>query len=400
MIPLPEVIHLPRGFSFSSVACGIKKSGKRDLSLLVTDQPAVSLGAFTQNLVRASSVDWNAENIGRCRALVINSGNANACTGTAGVGDTARMAEQVAESLGLVANEVHVMSTGIIGEPLPMEKIGPGIREAAGQLAGGRESLVDFATGMLTTDTFPKVVSKKFTVDDREYVLTGVAKGAGMIGPKMATLLAVVMTDFPLNDSPANRQRFRSVVDRSFNSISVDGHTSTSDQMILVATGGDPGDGSPTELFFSELEEVSVALAKMIPSDGEGAQHLIEIRVTGDSPEEDLRTVARTIADSPLVKTAIFGGDPNWGRIMSAAGYAGVDFDPHQSSLLINGHLLFQNGTPVGFEESAVSQSIQADFETRIDLELCRGGEELAETRYWTSDLTYEYVKINAEYHT
>lgn len=412
----PSIVHLPRGFQFSSVACGIKSSGKPDVAVLIADQPCSTYGAFTQNQVRASSVDWNEQRVGHGKALVINSGNANACTGVQGEQDTETMAKLLAEQISADANEVFVMSTGIIGEKMPMATVEKGIIEASIKASHSEQHVHDFAKGIMTTDSFPKIQSCQFQIGGESFTILGIAKGAGMIGPRMATMLCVIVTDFPLAAGGAKgtsgswqdgHQRFMGIINRTFNSISVDGHTSTSDQVLLFApeldTNSDSADILNSQpVFWDALEGVCTDLAKMIPSDGEGATHLINIEVTGAYTEESLRSVAKTIADSPLVKTAVFGGDPNWGRIVSAAGYNGLKFDPSQTSLRVNDYLLFQNGSPVKFDEAEVSRSMKEEFETRIVLDL--GGSSDADTRfsatYWTSDLTYDYVKINAEYHT
>lgn len=399
---LPEKIEVPRNFRFAGVAAGIKKSARRDLSVVVCDQPATSFGAFTQNLVRASSVDWNETHIGLSRAIVINSGNANACTGNQGIADTESMAGILAQRLDCPSEQVLVMSTGIIGELLPMDRVRDGIGSAVNDLKSGSDHVLEFADGILTTDTFPKIASVRFEVQGQEYSILGIAKGAGMIGPRMATMLCVLLTDFPLENCQSNAREFHGIIERTFNSISVDGHTSTSDQAILLSAGSESF--PPRDKFFARLHEVCQELAKMIPSDGEGATHLISIEVSGELPEKDLKTIAKSVADSPLVKTAIFGADPNWGRIVSAAGYSGVRFDPLEITLKINGFLLFENGSPVTFDPQTVSQSIRDQFETSVCIHIgngAAGGNDSVNTvRYWTSDLTYEYVKINAEYHT
>lgn len=407
----PE-IFIPRGFRFGAHASGIKSSGKLDVSVLVAEEDCVTFGAFTQNLVRASSVDWNEARVGVGRALVINSGNSNACTGKQGESDTAEMAATLAASVACEADKVMVMSTGIIGELMPMDKVRTGISAAVAKLGGSPSNVRDFASGILTTDSFPKIVSREFETDAGRFTLLGAAKGAGMIGPRMrdprlATMLCVFVTDFPLSNdlvSTGNGQKFQAIVDKTFNCISVDGHTSTSDQILLFAkdASGSEMDSAATSTFFDTLESTCEELAKMIPSDGEGATHLMCIEVRGNYSETELRSVGKTIADSPLVKTATFGADPNWGRIVSAAGYNGLIFDPAETSLWINGFLLFQDGTPVEFDEAEVSRSMKENFETEIRLDLSKSpaNGELNCGRYWASDLTYDYVKINAEYHT
>ena len=395
------LLSIPKGFSFTGVASGIKKSGKIDLSLVVADDKCSAFGAFTQNMIRASSVDWNRDRMGSARGIVINSGNANACTGQQGERDTESMARGLAEQIGCDVNDVLVMSTGIIGEMLPMEKVNSGIVAAFGQLQNNENAFDLAARGMMTTDKFAKVSSAEFEVGGKSYSILGMAKGAGMIGPKMATMLCVLLTDFPLAVSDEHDTAFKYAINQSFNCISVDGHTSTSDQVVLLAnsTGGLSGKSLPesSHEFFNHLTAVCIDLAKMIPRDGEGATHLISIQVSGPQPESELALVAKTIADSPLVKTAVFGGDPNWGRIVSAAGYSGIAFEPNETSLRVNGFLLFENGTPVEFDEKEVSTSIKDNADTEIELQI---GTPQNSAQFWTSDLTYEYVKINAEYHT
>lgn len=395
------MLSIPSGFSFTGVASGIKKSGKTDLSLIVADENCSAFGVFTQNIIRASSVDWNKDRIGSARAIVINSGNANACTGSQGERDNESMARGLAEKIGCDLNDVFVMSTGIIGEMMPMEKVNVGIGQAAGQLSNDKSSFDLAVEGIMTTDTFPKVSSAEFEVDGQTYSILGMAKGAGMIGPKMATMLCVLMTDFPLAVSEENNAAYKYTMDQSFNCISVDGHTSTSDQAVLLAKQVAENDKTTVpesnHEFFNQLTAVCIDLAKMIPRDGEGATHLISVQVSGPQSESELAIVAKTIADSPLVKTAIFGADPNWGRIVSAAGYSGVEFNPNETSLEVNGFLLFEKGTPVEFDEKEVSTSIRENADTEIELRI---GSPRNSAQFWTSDLTYDYVKINAEYHT
>lgn len=395
------MLSIPDGFSFTGVASGIKNSGKTDISIIVADETCSAFGVFTQNIIRASSIDWNKDRIGAARAIVINSGNANACTGAQGERDNESMARGLAEKIGCDLNDVLVMSTGIIGEMMPMEKVNVGIGQAAGQLNNDKSSFDLAVEGIMTTDTFPKVSSAEFEVDGQTYSILGMAKGAGMIGPKMATMLCVLMTDFPLAVSDENNAAYKYAMDQSFNCISVDGHTSTSDQAILLAKQVAESDKTSVpesnHEFFNQLTAVCIDLAKMIPRDGEGATHLISVQVSGPQSESELTVVAKTIADSPLVKTAIFGADPNWGRIVSAAGYSGVEFDPNETSLQINGFLLFEKGTPVEFDEKEVSTSIRENADTEIELRI---GSPQNSAQFWTSDLTYDYVKINAEYHT
>jgi glutamate N-acetyltransferase/amino-acid N-acetyltransferase len=399
---------IPEGFELAGVHCGIKKKTSReDLTLIHCRQPAVGVGVYTQNRFFAAPVAVDRERTpsDSIRAVVVNSGNANACTGERGRQDAESMTRLTADALGLAADQVLVMSTGIIGHYLPMDRIARGIESAAGRLGRSPDSLASAARGMLTTDNGPKVVSRTVELDDGPLQLLGLAKGAAMIGPRMATMLAVFLTDAALSTDDAQAS-LAQAVEHSFHCISVEGHMSTNDTVLLLAAGTRRTDGSEEKRalsgaqlagFQQALRETAVELARMIPNDGEGSTHLIEIAVSGCRCRDDAFRIAQTVASSALVKTAITGGDPNWGRIVSAAGYAGVNFDPHRVDLHLNGNLIFQQGSPVEFDEAAVSRGIREQRETKIQLTF---GEGTAEARFWTSDLTVEYVRFNAEYST
>ncbi|HMO87269.1 MAG TPA: bifunctional glutamate N-acetyltransferase/amino-acid acetyltransferase ArgJ, partial [Lacipirellulaceae bacterium] len=389
------------GFRAAGVYTGVKRNTSRlDLSLIASDPPALAVGVFTQNLVYAAPVKLcrqrtPSESI---RAVVINSGNANACTGEQGERDATEMAERAAGAVGARGEETLVMSTGVIGELLPLEKILPGIDAAAARLADDEAALVDAARGMMTTDTRPKICSRTIELDGRSVGVCGIAKGAAMIGPNLATMLAVIMTDAPLGLDAA-AAGLHDAADESFNCISVEGHTSTNDTVLLLANGaagGPPLAGDALAKFQATLVEVCEDLAQSIPADGEGATHLITVEVHGCRTREDAVQVARAIANSPLVKTAVAGNDPNWGRIVSAAGYSGVAFDPAKASLHLNGSLLYEHGRPASFDGDAVSAAMAADRNTGIVL-LLEEGE--ASARFWPTDLTAEYVRLNADYH-
>ncbi len=394
--------QLPHGFRAAGVYSGVKRNtSKLDLSLIVSDRPTVAAGVYTQNVVCGAPVELNRQRTpsDSARAVVINSGVANACTGEQGMRDALEMAQQTADACDLEQEAVLVMSTGVIGQMLPMEKILPGIAAAAVVLSESDQALIDAARGMMTTDTTHKIRSRAIDLDSGNVLITGIAKGAAMIGPNMATMLAVVMTDAAISVEAAN-EGLKDAVDESFNCISVDGHTSTSDTVLLLANGAAGGEvlsGSDLAKFQATLVEVCEDLAQSIPADGEGATHLITVEVHGCKTRSNAVTIAKTIADSPLVKTAVAGADPNWGRIVSAAGYAGIAFDPAQVSLLVNGMLLYEKGVPVDFDAAAVSESIQANRDTGIVLLLDEG---TASARFWTTDLTAEYVRLNADYHT
>ncbi len=395
-------LAVPQGFRLAGVHCGIKGNpAKQDLSLIVADKPVVTAGVYTTNLIFAAPVAWDRPRTpsDKIRLVVANSGNANACTGDRGLQDAAEMARLAAAACGATREQTLVLSTGVIGEYLPMEKIGNGIRAAADRLAADESSLISAASGILTTDRSPKVVGRQMEVNGQVGNITGIAKGAGMIGPKMATMLGVIMTDLSLTVESA-QQVLTDVVNRSFNCISVEGHMSTNDTVLLMASGavgGGPLAGESLARFETELTHAAVELARMIPDDGEGALHLITVNVRGCAFYEEARQIARTVANSALVKTAIAGGDPNWGRIVSAAGYAEVPFNPLQVSLSINGFTLYRAGAPVSFDQTVVSRAIRDNRETEIVLQF---GEGDSEARFWTSDLTIDYVKLNAEYHT
>ena len=393
---------IPSGFRLAGVHCGIKRNpNKEDLTLVIADAPVVAAGVYTQNLVCAAPVILDRERTPSddIRAVVVNSGNANACTGEKGMQDAQEMTRLAGEVCGADASQVLVMSTGIIGRHLPMEKIAAGISAAHQQLGTSDEHWQAAARGILTTDNGVKMASRTVEIGGRKITIAGIAKGAGMIGPNMATFLGLVLTDAPLSVEVA-QQVLLHATDHSFNCISVEGHTSTNDTQLLLASGtagGDPLSGDELAQFQTVLTELCIELARKIPDDGEGATHLITIDVRGSEDRPGAKQIARTIADSALVKTAVTGGDPNWGRIVSAAGYAGVSFNPAEVDLSVNGHLLYKKGAPVPFDAATVSGSIKEQRETHIELTVGQGA---GECRFWTSDLTVEYVRFNSEYTT
>lgn len=394
--------RIPTGFRLSGVHCGTKSNPQKpDLSLIVSDSPSVAAGVYTQNVVFAAPVAFDrartpADGI---RLVVANSGNANSCTGERGDRDCAEMARQACEACGVPADTALVLSTGLIGEFLPMEKIAAGIRAAADQLERSDEALIAAAKGILTTDTVPKLSARTLDVEGTPVQITGIAKGAAMIGPRMATMLAVILTDATLASSVA-QEALGEAVDESFNSISVEGHASTNDTVLLLANGSAGAAALADETltkFRTDLVEVCQDLARAIVADGEGASHLITIDVAGCASRADAHRIAKTVAESALVKTAIAGADPNWGRIVSAAGYAGVPFDPNRVRLELNGTLLYDRGAPVDFDAAEVSASIRENRETTISLRFSEGD---GHVQFWTTDLTEEYVRLNADYHT
>jgi glutamate N-acetyltransferase/amino-acid N-acetyltransferase len=395
-------IRVPKGFRLAGVHCGLKRDpNKQDLTLVVSETPAAAAGVYTQNLVYAAPVALNRGRTpsSRIRTVVVNSGNANACTGERGLKDAEEMARLAARACGAEEDQALVLSTGVIGAYMPLDKIARGIESAAARLGTDEETLLAAARGMLTTDTVHKLAGRTLSLGRREIQITGMAKGAAMMGPNMATMLALIMTDAPL-DADAAQAALSAATGETFNCISVDGHMSTNDTVLLVANGaagGKPLAGSDLAAFQRALNEVCEELARAIPADGEGASHLITLEISGCADRASAVQIAKTIANSPLVKTAIHGADPNWGRIVSAAGYAGIPFDPAGVTLHLNGFLLYQGGTPVSFDAKAVSESIRANHETLVRLQMSEGQ---AAVRFWTADLTAEYVRLNADYHT
>lgn len=387
------------GFQASGVWAGIKEKGE-DIALIFSDQPASAAGTFTTNLMRAAPVLLDMSRVPRAtaRVVVVNSGNANACTGDQGSKDAREMAFVTAKALGVPEDDVLVASTGIIGKVLPMDKIKYGISEAVRSLDphGGAAA----ARAIMTTDTRPKEASAGISIGGSEVRIGGMAKGAGMICPNMATMLCFITTDAAIAPEVLQKALLESV-DLSFNCLTVDGDSSTNDSVIIMANGmagNQPiePEGPNFDTFKNALDEVTVSLAKQIARDGEGATKLIEIQVNGASSFQDAGRIAKTVANSALVKTAMFGCDPNWGRILAASGRAGVDFDPASVSLSIDDTPLVRNGEPVQFNQQAV-HDILCRPEVKVLLEV---GTSSGTATVWTCDFSYDYVKINAEYHT
>lgn len=396
----PTDWHLARGYRFAGVHSGIRPDPNRlDLALVVSDTPASAAGVFTQNCVCAAPVRICRQRVptASARGVVICSGNANACTGQRGLEDAQRMTAVAAVSIGCRPEDFLVCSTGVIGRPLPMAQVEKGIQLAASQLASSPEAFERTARAILTTDTGIKVCTRQIEIAGQNLRLTGFAKGAAMIGPNMATMLAFVLSDAPV--SPADLASIsHSAANRTFNCISVEGHTSTNDTLLLFANGPGPKlAGAALQHFGNEVTAVCGELARAIAADAEGASHLIRITVEGTRTEAEARKIARTVADSALVKTAIFGADPNWGRIVSAAGYAGVEFEEKDLALWLGDTPLYDRGTPLPFDAAVVSGYIKTNREIVMRLVFTLG---TASCSWWTSDLTYEYVRLNAEYTT
>ncbi|MFH0939969.1 MAG: bifunctional glutamate N-acetyltransferase/amino-acid acetyltransferase ArgJ [Planctomycetota bacterium] len=404
--PWDGKIHNVPGFRTASLYCGLKTAKEQppDLSLLYAKQSCVVAGVFTRNRICAAPVKLCRKHLKlnkhHARALVINAGNANACTGEQGEHDAYRMAELVAQGLRLKPKEVLVFSTGIIGHKLPMDKVQIGIERAVG-FVKDQENTGDFARGILTTDLAPKTASASFKLNGKKIHCAGACKGSGMIAPNMGTLLGVVVTDAVV--APAVLQTaLQKIVDDTFNCVTVDGDTSTNDSLAIFASGlaGNESiakcSGTPYEALYAMLHTVCDSLARQLAADGEGAKHTITVYVGGTKNDADARKIARTISESPLVKTAIAGHDPNWGRIMAAAGRAGVAFAPQEAALTLCGHELFKAGQPVPFEKNNVAAALKARDVSLVLLV----GDGPGRARFYTCDLTHEYITINAEYHT
>ena len=399
---MTDLPPLPQGFSAVGILCGIKTDPQKlDLALFVSDRVCAAAGVFTTNLVCGAPVKVSRERLPRAtaRGVVVNSGNSNAATGLKGIADAQAMTALVAEHIGASTEDVLVCSTGVIGRFLPMEKLQTGIPAAAQQLASSAQAFHNAARAMMTTDTFPKQATQTVTLGGKTVRISGVCKGAAMIAPNMATMLCVIMTDAHLNPDDSTTMLRLAVAD-SFNCISVDGHESTSDSVILLANGA-TGVGLTTDserlAFQQTLNSVTMKLATDIIRDAEGASHFVELNVIGCRTRDEAFRIAKSIANSPLVKTAICGADPNWGRIVSAAGYAGVPLREEDMSLVVNGFLLYQDGAPVAFDPQQVSSSLRGNRETTITLTLTHGKSSI---RFWTCDLTKEYVELNADYTT
>lgn len=394
---MAESFEAPQGFRFAGIAAGIRKTGGADLALIVSDRPAAAAAVFTTNRAAAAPVLFSRANLranrGIARAIVANAGNAN-CATPNGPLVAARTVEAAAGLLGIRPRHVLVASTGVIGLPLDEQRIPRALPRAVEALAPGR--FADAASAIVTTDTRPKLAFRQ--IPDRSRLgavrLLGMAKGAGMIHPRMATMLAFVLTDAAV--SPPKLQRFTTTaVARTFNRISVDGDTSTNDTVFVLANG--VAGPVPARRFAVAIEEVMAELAVAIAADGEGARKLVQIEVTGARTEAEADRIARAIALSSLVKTAMAGGDPNWGRILSAAGASGAPIDPARVRIALNGTTVCRRGRAAPFDDSALSASLRAAREIYIRLEVGRGP---AGVRFWTCDFTEEYVRINASYRT
>ncbi|MDW8263370.1 MAG: bifunctional glutamate N-acetyltransferase/amino-acid acetyltransferase ArgJ, partial [Phycisphaerales bacterium] len=399
------------GFLAAGARAAIKTNGLNDIGLLMCQSLATAAAAFTTNRVCAAPVIIGRRHIadGVLRAIVVNSGNANACTGRRGLNDALRMCRVVSRQLRCPPKQVLPSSTGIIGHPLPMAKVCRGIVEASKALGNSLEHAQAFADAILTTDTRRKSAGTTLRINGRKVLLCGICKGAGMIGPRLqtasrrvggrqATMLAYLTTDARVA-APTLRRLLQPAVDGSFNSLTIDDHTSTNDTCAILASGVSdvPVESARAQrMFLAALTEVCQSLAEQVAADGEGATKVVRIEVSRAASEHDARSIARAIANSPLVKCAMHGNDPNWGRIISAAGMCEARFEPERATLTLQGIPVFRRGKPVNFDPASVSRALQAR-EVVVGLN-CGCGK--ASAGVWTCDLSEEYVSINADYHT
>ncbi|HQA08222.1 MAG TPA: bifunctional glutamate N-acetyltransferase/amino-acid acetyltransferase ArgJ [Syntrophomonadaceae bacterium] len=392
-------VTAPQGFLAQGVYADIKKKDKKDVALIYSQVPCTAAGTFTTNVVRAACVDISRQHLanGQAQAIVVNSGNANACTGEQGWHDALQMAKITAQCLNIDPHDVLVASTGVIGVLLCMDKIEKGIKTAAAQLSP--DGSHNAAQAIMTTDLVSKEIAVEIELQGKPVRIGAIAKGSGMIHPNMATMLAFFTTDAAI-DSKCLDKAFRAAVDQSFNMVSVDRDTSTNDMALILANGlaGNPlinnPDSEDYQVFQEALQEVAIALAKMIARDGEGATRMIEVRVIEAPSQATARQIARSITGSNLAKAAVFGQDANWGRILAAAGYSGAVFDPNRVDIYLGKEKMAENGVGLSFDEDRARQELDKD-PVVITVNL-KSGNEMAVA--WGCDLSYDYVKINASY--
>ncbi|MUT64992.1 bifunctional ornithine acetyltransferase/N-acetylglutamate synthase [Paenibacillus sp. NEAU-GSW1] len=396
-------VTTPKGFKAGGLHCGLKKSTRHDLGAIVCEVPAAAAGVYTTNVFQAAPLKVTRESIGAggtLRAVLVNSGNANAVTGKQGEADAYEMRSRFAEAIQVEAEEVAVASTGVIGELLKMDKVRSGIDALPGQLADDRAGADGFCQAILTTDLVQKMVCVSVEIDGKLIHVAGASKGSGMIHPNMATMLGFVTTDAAIG-SDSLQTLLREVTDLTFNMITVDGDTSTNDMLVAMASGL----GGNSELtaahpdwakFASAIRYVCEVLAKAIARDGEGATKLVEVQVNGAVSDDSARAIAKTIIGSSLVKSAVFGADANWGRIIAAAGRAGEPINPDTIDVRLGDILTLEQARPVAFDEDAALEYLKGDTVViRVDLHMENGS-----ATAWGCDLTYDYVRINAAYRT
>lgn len=393
-------VTFPKGFKAAGVRAGIKKSGNLDVAVIYTENEAAVAGTFTQNAVAAAPV-WASKKVvktGSAHAIVANAGCANACTGEQGQADAEKMQKIAADSLGCTADDVIVASTGVIGVNLPMDKMESGIKQAISELSTDGSS--NAGNAIITTDTYSKSCATEVTIGGKIARFGAIAKGSGMIQPNMATMLCFITTDAAI-DSSLLQSALSEVVEVSFNMISIDGDMSTNDMAIVMANGA-AGNNKIVEKnedydkFKATLQEICQGLSRRIAADGEGATKFLTVNVTSTKTFADAKTIAMSVAKSPLVKTAFFGEDPNWGRVICAVGYAGVPMKPENTVVKFGGIPVYANGVGVSFDEDKLRE-VMAQHDIVIDIDMGDGDEKAT---VWTCDFSYEYVKINGEYHT
>ncbi len=391
--------YIPKGFLFSTAEAAIKKPGRKDLALIYSDSDCVMSGMFTTNKIKAAPVKLDMRKIkkGYGRAVIINSGNANACTGRQGMKDALETTAITGNLLKINHDLVYVCSTGVIGMPLPMERISSKIPDLVNGL--GISSIEDAAMAIMTTDTFPKIADRKVRISNKDIVISGICKGAGMICPNMATMLCFIMTDANI-EKQALDAALKTAVGRSFNRITIDGDMSTNDTILIMANALS---GSPLikigskafQSFSSTLTEIANELSRFIVKDAEGASKMVEIEVVNARNEKEAEKAAFSIANSLLVKTAIYGNDANWGRLMAALGYSGIRVKEDETDIYLNKLKIVNKGLGTGKDKEANERLKDTEIRIRIDLNIGMGSAKVL-----TCDLTEGYVKINAEYRT
>lgn len=389
-------VTYPKGFMSAGVSCGIKKNNAKDIAMVYSDSVCTCAGVFTKNVVKGHSLQLCKAYVdqGKAKAVFINSGNANACIGKQGQYDALAICEMIGTGLGCPKEMVLIGSTGIIGVPLPMGKVARGINKAIEKLSDTGGS--DAVEAIMTTDTYPKQAETQIIVDGQPVRIGAMAKGSGMIYPNMATMISVITTDIKIKKSQA-KDLLKEVSDLSYNRVCVDGDTSVCDKVLLLANGkSNVSYDKCKELFKKALIDVCSQLAKMLAHDGEGATKLITININGAKSQEDAKLIAHSIAKSPLCKTAAFGEDANWGRLLTAAGYSGADFDPDLCDVLIGDLITCKNGNAIVFDEDAALEILKQK-EISYTINLNQG-----EHSYymWTCDFSVEYIRINADYRT
>ena len=393
-------VTFPQGFKAAGVKAGIKKSGNLDVAVIYTEREAAVAGVFTQNAVAAAPVFASKKVVatGTAHAIAANAGCANACTGAQGEKDARAMQEITAAALGCTPEDVLVASTGVIGVNLPMDKMEAGLKAAVAALS--TDGSVSAGNAIITTDTYSKSCATEVMIGGKQVRFGAIAKGSGMIQPNMATMLAFITTDAAI-DGKLLQKALSEVVEISFNMISIDGDMSTNDMAVVLANGA-AGNAKITaedadyEAFKATLAEICKGLSQHIASDGEGATKFLTVHVMGTKSFADAKTIAMSVAKSPLVKTAFFGEDPNWGRVICAVGYAGVPMNPETTVVKFGGIPVYAHGVGADYDEAALKK-VMGEHDIVIDIDMGMGTQEAT---VWTCDFSYEYVKINGEYHT